>query len=168
MTTTPIPGAERARAARLSLRRLASPIKRMRVGTKLLLLALLPVCCVFALVVVSAVSDYRSADRLSPYRSDARLSFAIAPLVTDLDHERRAAALVRLEPGATADAELVRYERATTQAFDEARARALQVAAPLDVLGDLGAARRQRQALVLQLDAGALGVEQAIAGYSVI
>ena len=143
-------------------------MKRMRVGTKLLLLALLPVGCVFALVVVSAVSDYRTADRLSDYRSDVRLSFAVAPLVADLDHERRAAALARLEPGATADPQLVPYERATTQAFDEARVRALHVAAPVDVLGDLGAARRQRQALVLQLDAGSLGSEQVIAGYSVI
>ena len=140
----------------------------MPVGTKLLLLALLPVCCVVALVVVSALSAYRTADRLSHYRTDARLSFAIAPLVTDLDHERRTAALVHLAPGATANAQLVQSERATTQAFDEARARALHVAVPVDVLGDLDAARRQRQALVLQLDAGSLGAQQAIAAYSVI
>ena len=55
-------------------------MKRMRVGTKLLLLAMLPVCCVVALVVVSAVSDYRTARRLTSYRGQARLSFALAPL----------------------------------------------------------------------------------------
>jgi PAS domain S-box-containing protein len=143
-------------------------MKRMSVGTKLLLLALLPVCCVSALVVVSAVSAYQTANRLSHYRADARLSFAIAPLVTDLDHERRAAALVGLEPRGTGDAQLVQYERATTQAFDEVRARALHLAARVDVLGDLEVARRQRQALVLQLGAGSLGTQQAIAGYSVI
>jgi PAS domain S-box-containing protein len=143
-------------------------MKWMRVGTKLLLLALLPVCCVFGLVVVSAVSDYRTADRLSHYRTEARLSFALAPLANDLAHERRAAVLARLDPSAAADARLAAYERATTQAFEQARARAVHVAAPVDVVGALDAAHRQRQALVLQLDARSLGTEQAIAGYSVI
>jgi PAS domain S-box-containing protein len=168
MTTTPIPGAERARQARLRLGGLASPIKRMRVGTKLLLLAMLPVCCFVGLVVVSAVSDYRTASRLSSYRTQARLSFVLAPLAVDLAHERRAAVLTRLEPGAAAGAQLVAYERATTQAFEQARASAVRVAVPVDVVGALDAARRQRQALVLELDAGSLGPAQAIAGYSVI
>ena len=140
----------------------------MRVGTKLLLLAMLPVCAVVALVVVSVVSDYRTARRLSHYRAEARLSFALAPLANDLEHERRAAVLVGVDPGAASDALLATYERATTQAFEQARARALHVAAPIDVVGRLDAARRQRQALVLRLHAGSLGPEQAIAGYSVI
>ncbi|MBV9680985.1 MAG: GAF domain-containing protein [Solirubrobacterales bacterium] len=140
----------------------------MRVGTKLLLLAMLPVCCVAALAVVSAVSDYRTAHRLSRYRADARLSFALAPLGDDLAHERRAAVLVRADPGPAQDAQLAAYERATTLAFEQARSRAVHVAAPVDVVGALDAARRQRQALVLQLDAGSLGPEQAIAGYSLI
>ena len=140
----------------------------MRVGTKLLLLAMLPVCCVAALAVVSAVSDYRTAHRLSRYRADARLSFALAPLGDDLAHERRAAVLVRADPGPAQDAQLAALERATTMAFEYARARAAHVAAPVDVMGALDAARRQRQALVLQLDAGSLGPEQAIAGYSLI
>ena len=168
MTTTPIRDAERTRLARLRPGRLASPIKRMRVGTKLLLLALLPVCCVAALVVVSAVSDFRTAHKLSSYRAQARLSFALAPLTDDLSHERRAAVLARVDPGHAQNAQLVAYERATTQAFVQARARAAHVAGPVDVVGGLDAARRQRQALVLQLDAGSLALEQAIAGYSLI
>jgi PAS domain S-box-containing protein len=140
----------------------------MRVGTKLLLLAMLPVCSVFALVVVSAVSDYRTASRLSSYRAKARLSFALAPLAIDLAHERRAAVLARLEPGAAANAQLIAFERATTRGFEQARAIALHVAAPVDVVGALDAARRQRQALVLQLEAGSLDPRQAIAGYSLI
>ena len=140
----------------------------MRVGTKLLLLAMLPVCGVVALAVASAVSDYRDAHRLSSYRARARLSFALAPLAADLEHERRAAVLVRVGPGAASDTLLATYERTTTQAFEQARAAAVRVAAPVDVVGSLDAARRQRRALVLQLDAGSLGPEQAIAGYSVI
>ncbi len=168
MTTTPIRGTEAKRAARLRRGGVASPIKRMRVGTKLLLLALLPVCCVAALVVVSVVSDLRTAHQLSSYRGRARLSFALAPLTDDLAHERRAAALVRLDPGPAQHPQLVAYERATTQAFEQARARAVRVAAPVDVVGGLDAARRQRQALGLQLAAGSLAPEQAIAGYSLI
>ncbi|MGO9822149.1 MAG: PAS domain S-box protein [Solirubrobacteraceae bacterium] len=140
----------------------------MRVGTKLLLLAMLPVCCFVGLVVVSAVSDYRTASRLSSYRRQARLSFVLAPLAVDLAHERRAAVLSRLEPGAATDAQLSASERATTQAFEQARASAVRVPAPVDVVGGLDAARRQRQALVLQLDAGSLRPAQAIGGYSVI
>jgi PAS domain S-box-containing protein len=140
----------------------------MRVGTKLLLLAMLPVCCVVGLVVVSALSDFRSAHRLRSYRDQARLSFALAPLAANLAHERRAAVLVGVDPGPAADARLAAYERATTQSFQAARARALRVAAPLDVVGGLDAARRERQALVLELRARSLGPEQAIAGYSVI
>ena len=70
MTTTPIPGAERTRVGGVCAPA-ASPRRseRMRVGTKLLLLAMLPVGCVAALVVVSAVSDFRTADRLSSYRA---------------------------------------------------------------------------------------------------
>ena len=156
------------RPARLRARRLVSPIKRMRVGTKLLLLAMLPVCCVVALVVVSAVSDYRAANRLSSYRAQARLSFALAPLADDLAHERRDAALVHLDPSAVPQGQLSAYERATTRAFAQARARAVHVASPVDVVGSLDAARRQREALVLQLDAGSLTTDEAIAGYSAI
>ncbi|MBV8218457.1 MAG: hypothetical protein JO325_08325, partial [Solirubrobacterales bacterium] len=140
----------------------------MRVGTKLLLLALLPACCVFGLAVISAVSGYRSADRLSVYRAEAGLSFRLEALAVDLDHERRAAALVRLNPGAASDALLAGYEQATTQDFAQARASAVHVRAPVDVVGDLDAADRQREALVVQLAARSLGPQQAIAGYSAI
>ena len=140
----------------------------MRVGTKLLLLALLPVGCVFALAAVSAVSDYRNASRLSRYRADAELSFALAPLAVDVAHERRAAVLVRVDPGAAANAQLALYERTTTQAFAQVLRRARHVSTPVDVVGALDAARTRRQALLLQLDARSLPPDQAVAGYSVI
>jgi PAS domain S-box-containing protein len=156
MGTTHAPATERGRLARLPI------------GTKLLLLAILPVCCVVALVVVSAASDYRSAHRLSRYRAEARLSFALWPLAVDLAHERRYAVMARLDPGPTARAQLVAGKRATTRAFEEARAHALRVAAPIDVVGNLDASRRQRQALLLQLDAGSLDPAEAIAGYTTL
>jgi PAS domain S-box-containing protein len=140
----------------------------MRVGTKLLLLAMLPVCAVVALAAAAAVSHYRTADRLSGYRAQARLSFVLAPLAVELAHERRHAAMVQLDPGAAERAQLAASERATTRAFEQARARAVRVEGPVDVVGDLAAARRQRQALVLQLHAGSLPPAQAIARYSVI
>jgi PAS domain S-box-containing protein len=138
------------------------------VGTKLLLLALLPVCCLAVVVVVSAVSDYWQAHRLSVYRSQIRLSFTFAALAVDIDHERRAAALVSVDPGHASEELLAGYEHATTQGFAQALAQARRVPAPVDVVGALGAARRQRQALVLQLAGGALAPAQAITGYSVI
>ncbi|MBV8083259.1 MAG: nitrate- and nitrite sensing domain-containing protein, partial [Chloroflexi bacterium] len=143
-------------------------MRQTPVGAKLLLLAMLPVCCLVAVIVVSAVSDYRTAHRLSTYRAQARLSFLLESLAVDLDHERRAAALVRLNPGAASDALLAGYERVTTQAFARARARALHVPAPVPVVGDLDAAHRQRQALVLQLGAGSLAPAPAIILYSAI
>jgi PAS domain S-box-containing protein len=156
MATTQTPATERGRLARLPI------------GTKLLLLAMLPVCCVAALVLVSAVSNYRSAHRLSRYRADARLSFALWPLAVDLAHERRYSAMVRLDPGPAARAQLVAGKRATTRAFERARAHAMRVATPIDVVGDLDASRRQRDALQLQLDAGSLDPAKAISGYSTL
>ena len=143
-------------------------MQRMPVGTKLLLLAMLPVCCVVALAVVSAVSDYRTARRLNSYRAQARLSFALAPLADDLAHERRDAVLVHLDPSAALDAQLRAYKRGTTRDFEQARTRAVRVASPVDVVGGLDAARRQREALVLELDAGSLTTDEAIARYSAI
>src|SRR5512140_1692083 len=135
MTTTRTLGAERARPAASLPGRVAARMRRMPVGTKLLLLALLPGCCVFALVVVSAVSDYRTAQRLSTFRAQTRLSYVLETLAVDLAHERRGAALVRLNPGPASDALLTGYERATSQAFARARARAVHVPAPVDVVG---------------------------------
>ncbi|MBV8219329.1 MAG: nitrate- and nitrite sensing domain-containing protein, partial [Solirubrobacterales bacterium] len=140
----------------------------MRVGTKLLLLAMLPACCVFGLAVISAASDFRSGHRLSAYRAQARLSFLLEALAVDLDHERRAAALVRLDPGAASRALLAGYQQATTQGFAQARAGARHVAAPVDAAGELDAAERQRDALVVRLNARSLDPQQAIAGYSLI
>ena len=131
MTTTPIRAAERTRPARLRLRRLASPIKRMRVGTKLLLLAMLPVCCVAALVVVSAVSDFRTAHQLSSYR--ARGPAVVCPRAPGSRSGPRAARRRSGPRGPRAPRRTrssSRYERATTQAFEQARARAVHVAAP--------------------------------------
>ena len=156
MGTTQTPATERGRLARLPI------------GTKLLLLAMLPVCCVVALVLVSALSNYRTAHRLSRYRAEARLSFALWPLAVDLAHERRYSVMVRVDPGPAARAQLVAGKRATTRAFERARAHAMRVAAPIDVVGNLDASRRQRQALLLQLDAGSLDPAKAIAGYSTL
>ncbi|MBV9415452.1 MAG: nitrate- and nitrite sensing domain-containing protein, partial [Solirubrobacterales bacterium] len=167
MTTTP-PRANPIRRAARHARRLAWPLTRLRVGTKLLLLAMLPAACVVTLAAISAASDFRAAHRLSTYRAQARLSFVLESLAVELDHERRAAALVSLDPGAGSDALLDAYERATSQGFVQVRARAPHVPAPVDVVGDMEAARAQREALVRQLYARSLGPQQAIVQYSAI
>ena len=53
-------------------------LARMQVGTKLLLLALLPVCALLALTAFSVADKQREADRLSEFRDATETSFDVA------------------------------------------------------------------------------------------
>jgi ABC-type sulfate transport system permease component len=68
----------------------------MRVGTKLLLLVLLPACSLLAFASVIAIDHWRDADRLREFRSATRLSFASAGAAEALANERTVTTLRRL------------------------------------------------------------------------
>ncbi|MEU9957026.1 nitrate- and nitrite sensing domain-containing protein [Streptomyces sp. NPDC050982] len=128
-------------------------LARLRVGTKLMLLVLLPVSGLLAFTVFSAVTDWREARTLRDFRTATRVSFALTALTEALARERLAEVLVAVDPdrpGVTAERDAAR--RATDRALTAARAGAADGTGQPDVLGQLDA--KGRQLFATRLEAG--------------
>jgi PAS domain S-box-containing protein len=143
-------------------------LARLRVGTKLMLLVLLPVCVLVGFTTLTAVADWRAARELQNFRAETRLSFATAGLVDRLAAERTAAVLLRLRPGAQTRAGLATAQRGVNQALHQAQARAAGWNGVVDLAGRLSAARRQLGALRMQTASGSLSIQLIPASYSAI
>jgi PAS domain S-box-containing protein len=143
-------------------------LARLRVGTKLMLLVLLPVCVLLGFSSVTAVSDWRSANELGSFRSATQLSFATAGLAGQLATERTAAVLLILHPDAQDREGLASAERDVNRALSEAEASAAGWHGTVDVAGRLDAARRQLAALRIEVSTGSLSVQDVSDDYSVI
>ena len=143
-------------------------LARLRVGTKLMLLVLLPVCVLVGFTTLTAVADWRAANELQNFQAAARLSVATAGLADRLAAERTAAVLLRLRPTAQARAGLAAAQHDVNQALHQAGERAAGWNGAQDVAGRLGAVSRQLGALRLQTAAGSLPVQQIAQSYSVI
>jgi hypothetical protein len=63
-------------------------LARVRVGTKLMLLVLLPVCVLLGLTVLSALAQWRDADVLRGFRTATQVSFATVGAGDELAVER--------------------------------------------------------------------------------
>src|SRR5258708_40095988 len=109
-----MPGLRAAASARTAV------LARLKVGTKLMLLVLLPVCVLLAFTGVTAMADWRSASELGAFRAATQLSVAAAGLADKLAAERTAAVLVRLRPGGQTTAGLALTHRDTNQALRRA------------------------------------------------
>jgi len=147
----------------------ADPIRllaRLRVGTKLMLLALLPVGVLVAVTVVSAVSGERQASELRDFRSATRISFATAEFAHELAAERDATVLLRLQANAQRRAGLAATQRRVDETLRAAEARAAGWQGAVDVAARLDAASRQLHALRLQ--AASLSVEEIGNSYGLI
>jgi hypothetical protein len=79
-------------------------LARLRVGTKLMLLALLPVGVLVIVAVVAVIDAWRAADNLRDFQAATQQSFAAGDLARALSDERAATVLARLRPGSAADA----------------------------------------------------------------
>jgi PAS domain S-box-containing protein len=143
-------------------------LARLKVGTKLMLLVLLPVCVLLGFTSVTAMSDWRSANELGSFRSAAQMSFATAGLAGRLATERTAAVLLTLRPGAQNRDALATAERDVNRALSEAESSATGRHGTVDVAGRLDAARRQLAALRVQVSTGSLSVQEISDSYSVI
>lgn len=152
--------ADRIRA-RLARARLAN----LRLGTKLLLLVLLPAAFVVVIAIVAVITHQRSVDRLSGYRERVRLSFAVARVAGDLEQEGLAGSVLRIEPGAEARARLAAADDATSQAFEAAARKAARARVSPNVAQSLDAVRAQRDAVVRQIAAGSLDPSRIAADY---
>ena len=95
-------------------------LARLKVGTKLMLLVLLPVGVLLGFTGVTALADWRAASQLQDFRAATRLSFATAGVAGQLAVERTAAAMVRLRSGAQAQAGLDAAQRGVNHALRQA------------------------------------------------
>jgi PAS domain S-box-containing protein len=143
-------------------------LARLRVGTKLMLLALLPVGVLVIVAVVAVMDAWRAADNLRDFQAATQQSFAAGDLARTLSDERAAAVLARLRPGSAADAAVGAAQRRTDAALRRSGERAASVSLPVDVAGRLAAIRRQLQVPRLEAAAGATGDAAIADSYGLI
>ena len=143
-------------------------LARMRVGTKLMVLVLLPLCSLLGLAWVAATDHWREADQLREFRSATRLSFASASAVDALANERLATALGRLGVRSGDRPQLAATRRAVDAALQRAAGRPSGEHVPVDVAGRLRPVRRQLDALRRRVGTGSIGVQELVEDYGVI
>src|SRR5689334_23081348 len=143
-------------------------LARLKVGTKLMLLVLLPVGVLLGFTTVNAVADWRAADQLAAEHTATQLSFAAAAVADQLAMERTAAAMLRLRPGEQARAGLSDAQRGADQALSRARASAAGWHGAVDVAGRLAATGRQLTVLRPQVAGASLPVSDISRSYSII
>ena len=141
------------------------PLARLKVGTKLMLLVLLPVCVLLGFTGLTALADWHAASQLQDFRAATRLSFATAGVAGQLATERTAAAMVRLRPGDQAQAGLGAAQRDVNQALHQAQDSAADWHGSIDVAGRLAMARKQLAALRLRVAGGSLSVPDISTSY---
>jgi PAS domain-containing protein len=137
----------------------------MRVGTKLTLLVVIPTCGLLVFAALSAIDQWRQADRLRAFRADTRLSFAAGDAVQALGEERTAVTLSRMGVRSydrRADAARREVDAALRRADPRGRH------TPVDVAGRLQTAERRLAALRGRVAAGSLGLQEAIEEYGLI
>jgi PAS domain S-box-containing protein len=143
-------------------------LARMRVGTKLMLLVLLPVCGVVVFASIAAVDDWRQADRLREFRSATRLSFASAQAVEAVAGERMAVVLNRLRGRSPDRRRVVAAQREVDAALRAAAPQPSGERPPIDVAARLRIARRELGMLRRQAGNGSLGLQEMVEEYGVI
>ena len=140
-------------------------LARLKVGTKLMLLVLLPVCVLLGFTGLTALADWHAASQLQDFRAATRLSFATAGVAGQLATERTAAAMVRLRPGARAQAGLGAAQRDVNQALHQAQASAADWHGSMNLAGRLAVARKQLASLRLRVAGGSLSVPDISTSY---
>jgi PAS domain S-box-containing protein len=137
----------------------------MRVGTKLMLLVLLPVCSLLVFASVSAVDHWRAADRLRDFRGATQLSFRSADLAKALANERAAVTLDQLGVASVDRRRVAAAQRATDAALRQGLPRKGEDPA-VNVAGRLQEMRRRLDAARRQAASESLG--QMFEDYGVI
>jgi len=143
-------------------------LARLKVGTKLMLLVLLPVGVLLGFTTTSAVEDFSAAGQQQDFRAATQLSFGTAAVADQLAGERTAAAMLRLRPGEQARVALRTAQRDVDQALSRARASAAGRPGSADAAGHLVTVRRQLVSLRLQVAGDTLSVLDISSSYSAI
>ena len=137
----------------------------MRVGTKLTLLVVIPTCGLVVFASLSAIDHWREADRLREFRTDTRLSFAVAGVAEAVANERSAVVAGRLGVRSADRRRIAAARRAVDAGLRRAAALAPGERAPVDVADRLDTARRGLDALRKQAAGGSLGLNEIVEEY---
>jgi signal transduction histidine kinase len=143
-------------------------LARLKVGTKLMLLVLLPVGVLLGFTGVTAWADWRAASQLQDFRTATKLSFTTAGVADRLAVERTAAAALSLRSGTQSQAGLDAAQRGVNQALRRGQSSAMGWTGTVDVAGQLAEASRRLTALRLQVASGSLTVPDISMSYGMI
>jgi len=143
-------------------------LARLRVGTKLLLLVLLPVCGLLAVTALATRENWRDAARLRDFRAATQLSFPVAAVARAVELEGVRTVVYRLRTDPAAPAELASARRSVDQTLRTAGERSAGHDGPVDVAGRLDAIGRQVRALRLRVNSGLITADAISDGYGVI
>jgi PAS domain S-box-containing protein len=141
---------------------------RLGVGAKLMLLVLLPVGVLLGFTIVGALGNWRTASSLRDFQNATEQSFAVTDLATTLADERAAAALMILRPSDDAVRRLRAAQAGVDAALQKTSGQAGARPGPVDVGGRLDAARRQLNAVRVEVMSGSLNVPGTVEAYSSI
>jgi PAS domain S-box-containing protein len=133
-----------------------------------MLLALLPVIVLLGFTIAASIAGWRTALSLNDFQHQTEQSFAATEVSAALAEERTAATLFILRPGDPSVARLRSSQAAADAALASATGRADASAGMVDLAGRLGAARRQLNAVRVELSSDSLTVAEAADTYSVI
>ncbi|MEU3335891.1 nitrate- and nitrite sensing domain-containing protein [Streptomyces sp. NPDC006668] len=142
-------------------------LARLRVGSKLMLLVLLPVAAMLAFTAFSAVAQWQQARELDLFHTATRVSFETTGVSDAVARERIAAVLARLRPDRDTLGERAAAERSTDRALTTATERA-GAWSGADVAGELGAFGRQLHAIRAQTDTGSLSASAVVQQYQTV
>ncbi len=160
--------ADDAGVGRAAAREKRPLLGRLGVGAKLMLLVLLPVGVLLGFTIAESADNWRTALSLRDFQNATEQSFAATDVAAALAEERTAAALTVLRPG---DARLQRLRTAQTRvdaALNEGTGLAGAAVGTVDLGGRLDAARRQLNAVRVELASNSLTVSESTDAYGSI
>jgi PAS domain S-box-containing protein len=141
---------------------------RPGVGTKLMLLVLLPVGVLLGFTIAASVGNWRTALSLRDFQNATEQSFAATDVAGALADERTAAALVILRPGAAGLQRLRAAQAGADAALKEGSERAGGWVGTVDLGGRLDAVRRQLNAVRVELASNSLTAPESADAYGSI
>jgi len=141
---------------------------RLSVGAKLMLLVLLPVGVLLGFTIAESADNWQTALSLRDFQNATEQSFAVTDVAAALAEERTAAALMVLRPD-NASLHRLRAAQASVDAtLIEGTGRARAWVGTVDVGGRIDAARRQLNAVRVELASNSLTAPESAEAYGSI
>jgi PAS domain S-box-containing protein len=141
---------------------------RLGVGAKLMLLVLLPVGVLLGFTIAESADNWQTALSLRDFQNATEQSFAATDVAATLAEERTAAALTILRPGGAGLHRLRAAQAGVDAALNEGSGQAGEWVGTVDLGGRLDAARRQLNAVRVELASNSLTVSESADAYGSI